>query len=64
MFPPDDFPLCFYRLPTAPDLQIRDELDFEAITAARILWVTGTGLSEEPSRSATLAALRAGTIAA
>ncbi len=60
MFPPDDFPLYFYRLPTAPDLQIHpDELDFQAITAARILWVTGTGLSEEPSRSATLAALRA-----
>jgi 5-dehydro-2-deoxygluconokinase len=60
IFPPDDFPLYFYRLPTAPDLQIHaDELDLEAIAAADIFWVTGTGLSEEPSRSATMAALEA-----
>ncbi len=60
IFPPDDFPLYFYRLPTAPDLQIRaDELDLDAIAAADIFWVTGTGLSEEPSRSATMAALKA-----
>jgi 5-dehydro-2-deoxygluconokinase len=59
IFPPDDFPLYFYRLPTAPDLQIRaDELDAEAIRGAGVFWVTGTGLCEEPSRSATLAALR------
>ncbi|MGY1496079.1 5-dehydro-2-deoxygluconokinase [Streptomyces sp. QTS52] len=60
LFPPDDFPLYFYRRPTAPDLQIRtDELDFFGIRAARVFWITGTGLSEEPSRSATLAALKA-----
>src|SRR4051812_12547889 len=60
IFPPDDFPLYFYRQPKAPDLEIRtDELDFFAIRAARIFWITGTGLSEEPSRSATLAALKA-----
>ncbi|MFI1355959.1 5-dehydro-2-deoxygluconokinase [Streptomyces sp. NPDC020898] len=60
LFPPDDFPLYFYRQPTAPDLQIRtDELDFFGIRAARVFWITGTGLSEEPSRSATLAALKA-----
>ncbi|MFH9966022.1 5-dehydro-2-deoxygluconokinase [Streptomyces mirabilis] len=60
IFPPDDFPLYFYRRPKAPDLEIRtDELDFFAIRATRIFWITGTGLSEEPSRSATLAALKA-----
>jgi 5-dehydro-2-deoxygluconokinase len=60
IFPPDDFPLYFYRFPTAPDLQIRaDELDLEAIAAADVFWVTGTGLSQEPSREATLTALRA-----
>ncbi|MCW6006646.1 5-dehydro-2-deoxygluconokinase [Micromonospora sp. CPCC 205371] len=60
IFPPDDFPLYFYRYPTAPDLQIsQDELDLDAIRAAGVFWVTGTGLCEEPSRSATLAALRA-----
>ncbi|MFI8067973.1 5-dehydro-2-deoxygluconokinase [Streptomyces sp. NPDC086033] len=58
MFPPDDFPLYFYRLPKAPDLDIEaGELDLDAVRDARIFWVTGTGLSEEPSRSATLAAL-------
>ncbi|WP_367319398.1 5-dehydro-2-deoxygluconokinase [Streptomyces sp. HUAS ZL42] len=60
IFPPDDFPLYFYRRPKAPDLEIHtDELDFFAIRAARVFWITGTGLSEEPSRSATLAALKA-----
>ena len=60
IFPPDDFPLYFYRYPKAPDLEIHlAELDLPAIEAARIFWVTGTGLSEEPSRGTTLAALRA-----
>jgi 5-dehydro-2-deoxygluconokinase len=60
IFPPDDFPLYFYRYPKAPDLEIdEDDLDLDAIRAADIFWVTGTGLSEEPSRTATLAALRA-----
>ena len=60
IFPPDDFPLYFYRFPKAPDLEIfESELDLDAIRAAKIFWVTGTGLSQEPSRSATLAALRA-----
>src|SRR5215213_6588082 len=60
IFPPDDFPLYFYRWPKAPDLEIHpEELDIEAIQAAKVFWVTVTGLSQEPSRSATLAALRA-----
>jgi 5-dehydro-2-deoxygluconokinase len=60
IFPPDDFPIYFYRYPTAPDLQIRaEDLDLEAIAAADIFWVTGTGLCQEPSRAATMAALRA-----
>jgi 5-dehydro-2-deoxygluconokinase len=60
IFPPDDFPLYFYRWPKAPDLEIhRDELDLGAIRSAGVFWVTVTGLSAEPSRSATLAALEA-----
>ncbi|MFD5983974.1 5-dehydro-2-deoxygluconokinase [Streptomyces cyaneofuscatus] len=60
IFPPDDFPLYFYRQPKAPDLEIHlPELDLDAVRDARILWMTGTGLSAEPSRGATLAALRA-----
>ncbi len=58
VFPPDDFPLYFYRQPKAPDLEIdAHELDLDEVCAANIFWVTGTGLSEEPSRTATLAAL-------
>ncbi|MEU1873484.1 5-dehydro-2-deoxygluconokinase [Streptomyces sp. NPDC019793] len=58
IFPPDDFPLYFYRRPKAPDLEIHpEELDLDAIRAASVFWMTGTGLSEEPSRTATLAAL-------
>ncbi|MDL4821684.1 5-dehydro-2-deoxygluconokinase [Actinomadura opuntiae] len=60
IFPPDDFPLYFYRYPKAPDMEIRaDELDLDAIAAARIFWATVTGLSQEPSREATVAALAA-----
>ncbi|WP_069771048.1 5-dehydro-2-deoxygluconokinase [Streptomyces sp. LUP30] len=58
IFPPDDFPLYFYRQPKAPDLEIdAHELDLDAVRETRVFWVTGTGLSEEPSRTATLAAL-------
>jgi len=51
IFPPDDFPLYFYREPKAPDLNITsDQLDADAIRAAGVLWATVTGLSQEPSR--------------
>ena len=65
IFPPDDFPLYFYRRPSAPDLQLRaDELApgtalHDAVRDADVLWLTVTGLSEEPSRGAHLAALEA-----
>jgi 5-dehydro-2-deoxygluconokinase len=60
IFPPDDFPLYFYRYPKAPDMEIRaDELDLDAIRRTKVFWATVTGLSDEPSRSATLAALEA-----
>jgi 5-dehydro-2-deoxygluconokinase len=59
-FPPDHFPIYFYRRPKAPDLEIYpEELDLEAIALAKLFWATGSGLSTEPSRSATMAALRA-----
>jgi 5-dehydro-2-deoxygluconokinase len=58
--PPDFFPLLFYREPKAPDMNISlEELDLDAIRAARLFWTTGTGLSDEPSRTATLGALEA-----
>jgi 5-dehydro-2-deoxygluconokinase len=56
--PPDNFPLLFYREPKAPDMNITvEDLDLEAIAAAPLFWMTGTGLSDEPSRTATLAAM-------
>jgi 5-dehydro-2-deoxygluconokinase len=58
--PPDYFPLLFYREPKAPDLNLgRPDLDLEAIVRSRLFWTTGTALSAEPSRSATLIALEA-----
>jgi 5-dehydro-2-deoxygluconokinase len=59
IYPPDHFPLLFYRAPTAPDLTLEvSDLPAAALTEARAVWVTGTGLSREPSLSTTLAALR------
>lgn len=53
IYPPDDFPLYFYREPKAPDLEIKaSELDLDAIRDAKIYWSTVTGLSLEPSREA------------
>jgi 5-dehydro-2-deoxygluconokinase len=61
IFPPDNFPIYFYgRTPTAPDLQLTTEnLDVDAVRDAKIFWATVTGLCQEPSRTATLTALRA-----
>jgi len=60
VFPPDNFPLYFYRKPKAPDLEINaSELNLEAIKNARLYWSTVTGLSEEPSRAAHFAAFKA-----
>jgi 5-dehydro-2-deoxygluconokinase len=60
IFPPDRFPIYFYRYPMAPDLRIAEaDLDLDGLRAAGVLWLTGTGLSTEPSRAAHIAALRA-----
>ena len=60
LLPPEAPSIVFYRQPTAPDMRLGvDELDIDAIHDARVFWTTGTGLSAEPSRSATLAALEA-----
>ena len=60
IFPPDDFPLYFYREPSAPDLELTEQdIPSEAVREARIFWISATGLSKEPSRSAHAAALDA-----
>lgn len=60
LFPPDTFPIYFYRDASSPDLQVTTrDLDLPALASAAVFWVTLSGLSTEPSRSATLDALRA-----
>jgi len=57
IFPPDDFPLYFYRRPAAPDMHLTPDLmPAAAIRDARIFWAIGSALSEEPSHSAVHAA--------
>ena len=60
VWPPDRFPLTFYRKPTAPDWQLSpSDFDAEEVAAAPLLYATGTGLAQSPSRETTLAALEA-----
>lgn len=60
MFPPDDFPIYFYRFPKAPDLNVESShLDLSALKNAKVFWFTVTGLSEEPSRQTHFDALKA-----
>ena len=58
-WPPDRFPITFYRKPSAPDWQLSPE-DFDAneVAHAPLLYATGTGLAQSPSRETTLEALR------
>ena len=60
VWPPDRFPITFYRYPTAPDWQLAPE-DFDSaeVAASPFLLATGTGLAQSPSRETTLAALAA-----
>lgn len=63
--PPDSFPLLFYRAPKAPDINLYPrDFDREAVRSASLFWITGTGLSEEPSRSTLLDLLPERTSAA
>jgi 5-dehydro-2-deoxygluconokinase len=60
VWPPDRFPITFYRRPTAPDWQLSPgDFDAEEVSAAPLLYATGTGLAQSPSRETTLDALRA-----
>lgn len=60
VWPPDRFPITFYRRPTCPDWQISlDDFDLEEVADAPILYATGTGLAQSPSRETTLETLKA-----
>jgi 5-dehydro-2-deoxygluconokinase len=60
IFPPDNFPIWFYRKPTAPDLQVKpSDIDYDAVRATDLMWMSVSGLSEEPSRESHFAVLQA-----
>lgn len=59
IFPPDDFPLYFYRQPTTPDLELTAADLPPQLAQYAILWLTSSGLSAEASRSAHHAAVGA-----
>lgn len=53
--PSDDPALLFYRLPVAPDLTLtQDDVPWDVVRDVPVLWVTGTGMSAEPSRTTQL----------
>jgi 5-dehydro-2-deoxygluconokinase len=58
IWPPDRFPLLFYRTPTCPDWELTtDDFDLEAVAEAPVLLASGTGLARVKSRAAHMAAL-------
>jgi 5-dehydro-2-deoxygluconokinase len=62
LFPPDDFPILFYREPKAPDLNIEPgDVDMDVAARVPILWTSATALSREPSRGTVLEMLAART---
>jgi 5-dehydro-2-deoxygluconokinase len=57
-WPPDHFPITFYREPTCPDWELRlEDMPLDELAAAPLVYVSGTGLAREPSRSAMLGIL-------
>lgn len=49
--PPEDPPLLFYRQPIAPDLTLTGaDVPWDLVARVPLLWVTGTGMSVDPSR--------------
>ncbi len=58
IWPPDRFPLLFYRTPTCPDWELTAaDFDLDAVAQTPVLLATGTALARERSRSAHMAAL-------
>ncbi|MDP1876276.1 MAG: 5-dehydro-2-deoxygluconokinase [Actinomycetota bacterium] len=52
LFPPEDPPLLFYRAPAAPDqMLVPSDVPWDLVTTVPVLWVTGTGVCQDPARS-------------
>lgn len=59
--PPDRFPLVYYR-DNCADIELTiDDVNAAPVADTRLLLISGTGLSKEPSRSATQYAAEVGT---
>lgn len=57
--PAEDPGLLFYRAPIAPDLTLTDDdVPWGQVRDVPVFWVTGTGVSVEPSRTTQLAMLK------
>ena len=60
VWPPDHFPLLFYREPTAPDWEITSSsLDPNIVSTTPALFSSGTCLARSPSRETTLELMEA-----
>lgn len=58
VWPPERFPVTFYRLPPAPETQLTiADLPTDILDSAPIVIVSGTLLADEPARSMTLRVL-------
>jgi 5-dehydro-2-deoxygluconokinase len=58
LMPPEDPSLFFYREPRGPEMNLTvDDLPMDHIASVPLFWTTGSRFAEEPSRSATMAAL-------
>jgi 5-dehydro-2-deoxygluconokinase len=62
IWPPDHFPITFHRTPTCPDWEITpDQVDLDAVARIPLVYLSGTALALEPSRSAIHAVAQART---
>lgn len=65
LWPPDRFPLVAYRFPSCPDMEIRPvDIPWAELAAAPLVYVSGTTLAQDPSRTTAIAILQARRAAA
>jgi 5-dehydro-2-deoxygluconokinase len=58
LMPPEEPTIYFYREPTGPEMRLTvDDLPLGHVASVPLFWITGSRFAEEPSRSATMAAL-------
>ena len=58
LWPPDRFPLLAYRFPTCPDMELRPaDLPWPELVAAALVYVSGTTLAQDPSRTTAMSVL-------